>query len=47
MSEELIQGKNGLIYKTATYLKNATKLREIRQNKAKQKLQSIVLNKKK
>lgn len=35
MSEELIKGENGLIYKTATYLKHSTKLREIRQQKAK------------
>lgn len=30
MSEEIIKGDNGLLYKTATYLKHSTRLREIR-----------------
>ena len=46
MSEDLIKGENGLIYKTATYIKHSTKLREIRQMKAKQKLESIIKQKK-
>lgn len=42
MSDKLEKTRSGLIYKTETILKNKTKLRELRERKAKQKLKNII-----
>ena len=40
--EKLEKTRSGLIYKTETILKNKTKLKELRERKAKQKLKNII-----
>lgn len=42
MSDKLEKTRSGLIYKTETILKNKTKLKELRERKAKQKLKNII-----
>ena len=47
MDEQETFKKNGLIYKAEVILKNKTRLREIRERKARQKLSSILNQRKK